>query len=184
MFVLTDYLQTQSFNWLWCQLMTTFLLIILFNLLLKKLLLAMLELVQNVLQLIILQTNDIAIGLSRTVCSVLILKCEHVKMIPAKPRHVSIVTRSVLAYGLSWLLCLHELLKGHFFFFPSGICELILRWHEKRDLPPLIAVQCCWTVVFFLKGSGQIFRPNHVTLCKFSSASLCSANREPQFSHT
>lgn len=81
--------------------MTTFLLIILFNLLLKKLLLAMLELVQNVLQLIILQTNDIAISLSRTVCSVLILKCEHVKMIPANPRHVSIVTRSVLAYGLS-----------------------------------------------------------------------------------
>lgn len=85
--------------------MTTFLLIILFNLLLKKLLLAMLELVQNVLQLIILQTNDISpsasVVLSRTVCSVLILKCEHVKMIPAKPRHVSIVTRSVLAYGLS-----------------------------------------------------------------------------------
>ena len=166
MFVLTDYLQTQSFNWVWSQLITTFLLIILFNLLFKKLLLAMLELVQNVLQLIILQTNAIAIGLSRTVCSVLILKCEHVKMIPAKPQDVSTVTRSVLAYGLSWLLCLHELLQGRFFFFLSGICELILSRHEKRDLPLLLVVQWCWTVVFFLKGSGQIFWPKHVTLCK------------------
>ena len=40
----------------------------------------MLELIQNSLWLII--SNDIAMSLSRTVCSVLILKCERIKNDP------------------------------------------------------------------------------------------------------